>query len=45
VEDLERVRIEGENGVRIVDHRLMAAVDAVEGANRDVARPRLRVWE
>ena len=35
--------IEGEDGVGVVDHRLVAAVDAVEGADRDVARPRLGV--
>ena len=45
VEDLQRVGIEGEHGVGAVDHRLVAAVDAVEGADRDVARPRLGVGQ
>ena len=45
VEDLERVRVEGEDGVGAVDHRLVAAVDAVEGADRDVARPRLGIGQ
>src|ERR1700733_3688132 len=45
VQDLERVRVEGEDGVGIVDHRLMAKVDAVEGADRDVAGARLGVGE
>ena len=38
VQDLERVRLEGEDGVGALDHRLVAEVDAVEGADRDVAR-------
>ena len=38
VQDLERVRVEGEHGVGVVDHRLVAEVDAVEGPDRDVAR-------
>ena len=45
VEDLERVRVEGEHRVGALDHRLVAAVDAVEGADRDVARPRLGVGQ
>ena len=45
VEDLERVRVEGEDRVGALDHRLVAAVDAVEGADRDVARPRLGVGQ
>ena len=43
VQDLERVGLEGEDGVGVVDHRLVAEVDAVEGADRDVARARLGV--
>ena len=35
VQDLERVRLEGEHRVRSLDHRLVAAVDAVEGPDRD----------
>ena len=38
VQDLERVRIEGEDGVGALDHRLVAEVDAVEGPDRDVVR-------
>ena len=45
VQDLERVRVEGEDGVGAVDHRLVAEVDAVEGADRDVAGPRLGVGQ
>ena len=45
VQDLERVGIEGEHGVGALDHRLVAAVDAVEGADRDLARPRLGVGQ
>ena len=45
VEDLERVRVEGEHRVGALDHRLVAAVDAVEGADRDVARARLGVGQ
>ena len=45
VQDLERVRVEGEHGVGVVDHRLVAEVDAVEGADRDVARARLGVGQ
>ena len=45
VEDLERVGIEGEHGVGALDHGLVAAVDAVEGPDRDVARPRLGVGQ
>ena len=41
----ERVRVEGEDGVGVVDHRLVAEVDAVEGADRDVARARLGVGQ
>jgi hypothetical protein len=33
----QRVRPEGEDGVGVVDHRAVAAVDAVEDADRDVA--------
>ena len=42
VQDLERVRLEGEHRVGPVDHRPVADVDAVEGADRDVARARAR---
>ena len=42
VQDLERVRVEGEDGVGALDHRLVAEVDAVEGADRDVARAAAR---
>ena len=45
VEDLERMRVEGEDGVGALDHRLVAEVDAVEGADRDLARPRLGVGQ
>ena len=45
MQDLERVRVEGEDGVGAVDHRLVAEVDAVEGADRDVARARLGVGQ
>ena len=45
VQDLQRVRVEGEDGVGVVDHRLVAEVDAVEGPDRDVARPRLGVGQ
>ena len=38
---LERVRLEGEHGVGALDHRPVAEVDAVEGADRDVAGARL----
>ena len=41
VQDLERVGLEGEHGVRPLDHRLVADVDAVEGPDRDPARARL----
>jgi hypothetical protein len=37
------VGIEGEHGVGALDHGLVAAVNAVEGADRDVARPRLGI--
>ena len=43
VQDLERVRLEGEHRVGALDHRLVAEVDAVEGADRDLARARLGV--
>ena len=42
VQDFERVRVEGEDGVGALDHRLVAEVDAVEGADRDVARAAAR---
>ena len=45
VQDLERVGVEGEHGVGVVDHRLVAEVDAVEGPDRDVARARLGVGQ
>ncbi len=45
VDDLHRVRLEGEDGVGALDHLAMADVNAVEGADRDLARPRLRVGE
>ena len=45
VQDFERVRVEGEDRVGALDHRLVAEVDAVEGADRDVARPRLGVGQ
>ena len=45
VQDLERVGVEGEDRVGALDHRLVAAVDAVEGPDRDVARARLRVGQ
>ena len=38
----ERVRVEGEHRVGALDHRLVAEVDAVEGADRDVARAAAR---
>ncbi len=37
--------IEGEDRVGVVDHRLVAAMDAVEGADRDVAGARLGVGQ
>ena len=45
MENLERMRVEGEDGVGVVDHHLVAEMDAIEGADRDVARPRLRVGQ
>ena len=39
------MRIEGQHRVRLVDHRLVAEVDAVEGADRDAARARLGVGQ
>ena len=45
VEDLERVRLEGEDGVGALDHLPVADVDAVEGADRDLARPGLGVGQ
>jgi hypothetical protein len=45
VQDLERVRVESEHRVGVIDHRLVAAVDAVEGADRDVTGTGLRLWE
>ena len=44
VQDLEWVRVEGEDGVGVVDHGLVAEVDPVEGADRHVARARLGIW-
>ena len=37
-DDLARVRLEGEHGVGAADHLAVAEVDAVELADRDVAR-------
>ena len=37
------MRVEGEDGVGALDHRLVAEVDAVEGPDRDRARARLGV--
>ena len=45
VDHAERMRVEGEDGVRVVDHRLVALVDAVEDADRDVPVARLGVGE
>src|SRR6185312_15771698 len=41
IQDLERVRLEGQHGVGARYHRPVAEVDAVEGADRDVAGARL----
>ena len=45
MQDLQRVGVEGEDGVGSLDHRLVAPVDAVEGADRDLARPRLGIGQ
>ena len=45
MDHLERVRVEGEHGVGVVDHRLVAEVDAVEDPDRDVAVARLGVGQ
>jgi hypothetical protein len=37
------VRLEREHGVGIADHRAVAAMDAVEGADRHAPRPWLDV--
>ena len=38
----ERVRLEGQDGVGARDDLAVAEVDAVEGADRDAARPAAR---
>ncbi len=43
MEDLERMRVEGEDGVGPLDHRLVAAMNAIEGADRDVTGPSARL--
>ena len=45
VDDAHRVRVEGEHGVGVLDHGLVAQVDAVEGPDRDVAVARLGVGQ
>ena len=45
MQDLERVGVKGEHGVGVLDHRPMAAVDSIEGADRDATGPRLSVGE
>ena len=41
VDDAERVRLEGQDGVGALDHLAVADVHAVEGADRDPSRARL----
>ena len=36
VDHRQRMGVEGQDGVGVVDHRLVAEVDAVEGPDRDV---------
>jgi hypothetical protein len=43
MKDLERMRIEREHGVGVIDHRLMTHVNAVEGPTRHMPRPRVGV--
>ena len=45
LQHFERVRLEGEHGVDALDHRAVAEVDAVEGADRDVAGARRHLLE
>ena len=45
MQDLQRVRVEGEHRVGPLDHRLVAPVDAVEGPDRDLAGARLGVGQ
>ena len=45
VDHAQRVRLEGEHGVGALDHLAVADVDAVEGADRDLARARLGVGQ
>jgi len=45
VQDFNRVGVEGEDRIGAVDHRLVAEVDAVEGADRDPARAWLGVGQ
>ncbi len=44
-DDLQRVRLEGQHRVAAADHLAMAAVNAIELAHRDPARPRLGLVE